>query len=126
MLYQWRGYHHTQGTCVPFQEIIRIQEAEAKALAAIEQARDEADARLGRAREEVRKAAQDTRERAATEVKAMISDAEAEATSGAEEIIAAAEENKRAIIEATEVRLDEAVSLIVREVTGNVQDRMDG
>jgi len=121
-----RGDIITQERYVPFQEIVRIQEAEAEALAEIERARREADARLNRAREEVPGAVMDAREKAAAEVAAMIAAAEGEAAAEAERILSRGQEKKRAIIGATASRLDEAVAMVVQEVTGNVPDRPDG
>lgn len=123
MLYQRRSYHHTKGTDVPFQEIVRIQQAETEALASIERARREADTRLNDARMEMENAATASREKAASEAAALISAAEAEAGSEREEILAKAQMKKAAILAAIEGRLDEAVAYVVAEVTGNVQDR---
>ena len=123
MLNDWRGYHHTGEFCVPFQEIIRIREAEAAALAVIAQARAEADSRISRAHADARAAVEDARQKAGAEVSAHIAAVEAEVSAEAEKIRAAAEEEIEAIRKGTDARLDEAVTFVVGEVTGHAQTR---
>ena len=123
MLNDWRGYQHTGGGCVPFQEIIRIKEAEAAVLAVIKEARTEADARISAVHADARGALEDAKKRALAESGAIISGVETEASAEATGIHVAAETEVTAIRELTDARLDEAIAFVVREVTGHAPDR---
>ncbi len=109
--------------CVPFQEIIRIQEAEAVALAVREEARREADARIRAAHADARSVAADARQRAGAEAAAHIAAVEDGASSEVAMIRAAAEDEIAVIREATDARLNEAIAFVVGEVTGVAQTR---
>ncbi|WAI01664.1 V-type ATPase subunit subunit G family protein [Methanogenium organophilum] len=113
----------TRGVCVPFEEIIRIREAEAAALAEIERARTEADNRIRKAHADAQTKEAAARERAGAEAAVHIAAVEQEAAAEAESIRAAAEEEIVAIRDVTDKRIDEAITYVVREVTGHDQTR---